>query len=73
MEVNRIEIVHNTDEQVQGYVEAAQRIADALGIDREREHQVFVKIIELLASKTVQVVQQPVGMPAMAIPRGRIN
>lgn len=68
MEVNRIEVMHNTEQQVHDYVEAAQRIADALGIDREREHEVFVQIVTLVASKTVQVVHQPVGVAGVALP-----
>lgn len=59
MELQRIETPHNTPEQVAEYVQAAQDIADAAGIDREREPEVFVKIIDLVASKQITVVQNP--------------
>lgn len=72
MELNRIETQHNTEQQVAEYVEVAQRIADGAGIVRNAEPEVFVKILDMVAAKTLTVVQQPVGvgaLPHLGVPR----
>jgi hypothetical protein len=59
VELQRVETQHNTDDQVRGYVEQAQAIADWHGIDREREPLVFCKLLDLVSTKQITVVQGP--------------
>ena len=72
MELQRVEVVHNSRDQVVEYLAVAQQIADDLGINRETEAALFIKIVDLIASKTIQSVQQQFGLAGaggMAIPR----
>jgi hypothetical protein len=59
VELERIETHHNTDEQVTDYVERAQAICDQLGIVREREVQLFIKVLDMVSAKQLTVIQQP--------------
>jgi len=59
MQLNRQEIQHNTAEQVREYLDQAQAIADEHGVDREREPEVFCKLLDLVSTKQIITLQQP--------------
>lgn len=66
----RIEVQHNTPEQVREYIEQAQAVADWHGIDREREPEVFCKLLDLISTKQITVVHQPVVPVLGGLPPG---
>jgi hypothetical protein len=63
----RYEIVHNTREQVREYVADGLAILGELELERGEHAALLVKVVELLASKTVQVQNpQPIAvLPGM--------
>jgi hypothetical protein len=69
--VQRIEVQHNTPEQVRDYLADARRMVDELQVPPELREVAFTKAIDLLAAKNIQVVAPATGvLPAMHIPRG---
>lgn len=74
MELQRMETMHNTPEQVALYLDAALELVASRELPAGSEGEVIVGVVNLLAAKTINVVQQapmPIGLPTMAIPRGR--
>lgn len=75
MELQRIETPHNTPEQVGEYVDLALGImVEKLPSDLHTS-EVLVKVLDLIAGKSIQVVQPAplgvqLGVPRMDIPRG---
>ena len=71
MELERIETQHNTPEQAAEYLNQAQAIADEHGIDREREPEVFCKLLDLVSTKQITTVQRPtaalLGIPGQGL------
>lgn len=70
------ELHHNTPEQVTSYLRAALNCVDEAEIPEDLRGPAFVKAVDLIAAKQVMLDQadvQPVGVPAMAIPRGRVH
>jgi hypothetical protein len=75
MGAQRIEIQHNEADQVVEYLKAAVAIVEENVPAELASPEVLVKVLELLASKTIQTVQPapigiPLGMPRMDIPGG---
>lgn len=73
MSAQRVEIEHNSLEQVGEYLAAALGIMERHALEVRDHPALLVKLLELIASKTVQVVQmapQPalLPMPSNAVP-----
>lgn len=75
MELQRIETVHNTPEQVADYLATTARICHDFDGEIATDPTVFVAVLNLVAAKSINLVQQqptPLAMPHMTIPRGRM-
>ena len=69
--MRRVEMQHNTPEQVREYMEEAIAIVRDLDLTGDLFVPAFTKAVDLLAAKHIQFEQvQPMGLPAMHIPRG---
>ena len=70
--MRRVEIQHNTPEQVQHYLEGALALVAELEIADDLRPVAFTKAVDLLAAKNVQIEQVQAGaLGLMEIPRGR--
>lgn len=75
MSTQRIEVQHNDREQVVEYLKQAVEIIDEHVVVAHQSPEPLVKVLELLASKTIHQTQPapigiPLGMPRMDVPRG---
>jgi hypothetical protein len=75
MGAQRIEIQHNERAQVVDYLKQAIAVVEENVPAELASPELVVKVLELLASKTIQTVQPapigiPLGMPRMDIPGG---
>lgn len=72
--MKRMDVQHHTPEQVSEYLQTAIRIAEAADISAVEQVAVLPTLLTLIASKSVQVMQDgPVTtIPAMGIPMGRV-
>jgi hypothetical protein len=77
MHGQKIEFDHNTPEQIRNVLGQGRDICNAEYDGDDYPVEVLLKVIDLLAAKTIQFVQpQPVDLgglavPRMDIPRGR--
>lgn len=74
MEMQRIETIHHTPEQIAAYLDATAELTRGHYREDEVPVEVFVAVLNLVAAKTINVMQQApmqIGLPTMAIPRGR--
>lgn len=71
MNGRKVEVPHNSDEQVREYVEKAVALADELTGKDDRWPVVFTGALSLYAAKAVGIEQIQPGIPTMAIP-GRL-
>lgn len=74
MSTQRVEIQHNEPEQIRGWMIEAVKLVDNGVREELRSPELLVKVIELLASKTIQEVRfvppDLIAAPAGSIPRG---
>ncbi len=70
MNGRRIELPHNTPEQVREYITSALALVDDLDPPGDLRQAVFVKAVEFYSAKAITVEQIAPGIPGMAIPRG---
>jgi hypothetical protein len=73
MDVEVRGVLNNTEGEVRGWVETALKIAADFDIDEDDNPAAFVKILELLASKTMVTLQRqpaPIGIPLGGLPGG---
>lgn len=68
--MQRIETPHNTPDQVREYLAEAEAIAIEFGINREAEPVLFCKLLDLVSTKQITVVQQPVVPVLGGLPPG---
>ncbi len=69
--MGRQDIQYHTPAEVRGYLAEARQILAEQGIDEDSHEQLLIKLVDLLQGKSiVQTQPQPIGIPAMAIPRG---
>jgi hypothetical protein len=77
MQGTKLEIAHNTQEQIQDVLTQARGLCAVEYDGDDYPVEVLLKVIDLLAAKTIQFIQpQPVDLgglavPRMDIPRGR--
>lgn len=74
MELNRVEIQHHTGEQIAVYLEATAALLDDRAEPWADSPEIAAAVLNLVAAKTVQVMQQAppiIGMPRMDIPQAR--
>jgi hypothetical protein len=71
MQMTKVEVQHNSPEQVRAYLSAARELCEEEYGGAAYPVEVLLKAIDLVAGKSVQLVQeQPttIGVPAGAIP-----
>lgn len=69
--MRRHEVVHNTPEQVAGYLDEALRIVAQIEPPEDLRAIAYGKAVDLLAAKNITIEQPaPLGLGGMAIPRG---
>lgn len=62
--MRRVEILHHSPEQVRLYIDEAEGILTACGYDDDERIALLPTIINLLSSKTVQLVDDaPLALP----------
>ncbi len=68
MQGRRVEIAHNTDEQVRDYVARALALVEDLDPPSDLRGIVTAKAIDLYAAKQIMMEQIQPGLPLMRIP-----
>lgn len=64
---------NNTPEQIHEYLQAAEDICAVHGFRPKDDPAVFVKVLELVASKSVMTLQRqsvPIDLGALGLPNG---
>lgn len=72
MDARKVELHHHEPEQVKGYIRDAEALLSEMGLDPGHDSPLFLKVIDLISSKTVQYqVPQPVmlGGALPGVPR----
>ena len=64
---------HNTTEQIHGYLQTAEDICAVHGFRPNDHPAIFVKVLELVAAKSVMTLQRqsvPIDLGALGLPNG---
>ena len=67
MQGRKVEIPHNSDEQVRDYIKKAAALVDELELDEPLQVPAFIKAVDLYAAKaiTIEQVAPVLGVPGV--------